>query len=148
MSNLIASLSGLRAGNVKDAHIGFLKEQLQVVMERVKKLEEENTRLVASQTEDEKELARYRKTAETKQYRGALWVRKSPGVYDDTPLCPRCGNTMYGFGMVSHFPVECGDPKCKHRANFSRGESARPPLTVSLPGTPPGRWYRGRRNWR
>src|SRR4051794_5303314 len=115
LGSLIASLGGLRTAGVKDAHIELLREQLQVIKDRVVQLEEENAKLTAALAEANQERARQRKTAETKEHRGALWVRKAPGVYGETPLCPRCGSTMTAPGRSGTFTVHCGNPHCGHQ---------------------------------
>jgi hypothetical protein len=117
--SLLSFLGELQAGKVKDARIALFQEKLEDLRERMVQLEEENSRLLAEQAATAVELTRYRKAAKTTPRKGALWVRRPTGGYDDTPLCPQCSTPMVAPGMGGYFNVVCGDSKgCGYTANF------------------------------
>ncbi|OGV45815.1 MAG: hypothetical protein A2017_18110 [Lentisphaerae bacterium GWF2_44_16] len=106
MKSLTEILSGLPVNAVLREHVGILKEAAEKMQkeaiefkERILNLEKENKHL-------KEELAKYSETEQMIKYKGALFLKKSDGTFEDVVYCPKCHNATFSF-EPSVFPFSC-----------------------------------------
>jgi hypothetical protein len=117
LGNLIAALGNTQSAAALRDHIALVKERLDFVEKRNVKLEKENADLVKRVNELQSQIARYAKTQQYTEHRGALFERTASGAYSKVVRCPECHSVMFSFQNVMEFT--CGKPTCGQIANFS-----------------------------
>lgn len=120
---LISAVDGLQRNGVQAERIALLKDQLEVIAQRVVALEKENADLITENAKLNEELACYHVSEEFIQHQGALFRREISGLYGGDPICPGCHGSMVALGS-GRMPFRCGDPKCGRTASFSKGQLA------------------------
>jgi hypothetical protein len=101
-------------------NLAFFKTQIEALEKQIKKLEEENTKLIKQLAKDNKNNPTGASLDEFVEHRGSLFKRKPEGGYHLSAYCPKCRCAM-GSGHEG-FPFQCLD--CSFIANFKGAQLA------------------------
>lgn len=95
----------------------LVKEQAEILIEKIKELEEETARLRKENAEIKAKLEANACAEEFMEHRGALFKRKREGGYHLAVYCPVC--RMPAGSLHDQVPYSCEKPSCLWVSSFN-----------------------------